>query len=157
MNDGKGQLTVRLDVFLGEDTPGTLGIALADLDGDARMDVVQAQGEHKTAVQENVFSGRGQPPDTAPPSITMVSVVAPASRLSRVVARVHDRKGPSLATEWRRVAVEWPASNRPPSPMRWVGEHLWTAEWPSGLDPATPYRVCATDAAGNPACASPQP
>src|SRR5687768_8619192 len=46
INDGKGHLRVALDVFDGAPTPGTLGIALADLDGDGRMDVVQAQGEH---------------------------------------------------------------------------------------------------------------
>ena len=50
-------------MFDGEPTPGTLGIALADLDGDGRMDVVQAQGEHpKTAIDERVFPGRGLAP-----------------------------------------------------------------------------------------------
>ena len=62
INDGRGHLTVRLDVFDGEATPGTLGLALADLDGDGRMDVVQGQGEHKTAIDERVFSGRGLAP-----------------------------------------------------------------------------------------------
>jgi hypothetical protein len=156
VNDGHGHLTARLDVFSGEDTPGTLGMALADLDGDGRIDVVQGQGEHKTAVQEKVFSGRGLAPDTAAPSVTMVRQL-PMATGARVVARVHDRKSPSLASDWRRVVVEWPASNRPPAAMRWMGEYLWTADWPSGLDRAAPYRVCATDAAGNPACASPQP
>jgi hypothetical protein len=38
------------------------------------------------------------------------------------------------------------------APMRWYGEYLWTAEWPSDIPAVTPYRVCATDAAGNAAC-----
>ena len=157
VNDGKGHLAVRLDVFGGADTPGTLGIALADLDGDGRMDVVQGQGEHQTAVQERVFSGRGLPRDTTPPSITQVARVEAGARPAQVHARVHDRKSPSLASEWRRVVVEFPGSSRPPLPMRWFGEYLWTADWPSDLAAATPFRVCATDAGGNAACASATP
>jgi hypothetical protein len=91
------------------------------------------------------------------PVITLVRAAgAPGGRVVR--ARVHDRKSPSLATEWRRVAVEWttPAGRRE-APMRWYGEYLWTVDWPAGLDSATPYRVCATDAAGNAGCASPTP
>ena len=154
INDGRGHLTVRLDAFAGEDTPGTLGLALADLDGDGRIDVVQGQGEHKTAIDERVFSGRGLSADTAPPSVTMVGVQsAPGGR--RVVhARVHDRKSPSLPFEWRRVAVEWTASSGArEAPMQWYGEYQWRAEWPEGVPPSTPYRVCATDARGNRACA----
>ena len=156
VNDGRGRLTVRLDVFAGDDTPGTLGMALADLDGDARLDVVQGQGEHRTAVQEKVFAGRGLAPDTAPPSITLVRQV-PRESVVRVLARVHDRKSPSLAVEWRRVVVEWPGSAQPPVALRWVGEYLWAADWPATIPRTAPYRVCATDAAGNAACASPQP
>jgi FG-GAP-like repeat len=157
VNDGRGHLTVRLDVFGGEDTPGTLGLALADLDGDGRMDVVQGQGEHKTAVQERVFAGRGLPRDTVPPSISQVARVSPAAGPGRVHARVHDHKSPSLAAEWRRVVVEFPGTSRPPVAMGWRGEYLWMAEWPAGLDASTAFRVCATDAAGNAACAAPAP
>jgi hypothetical protein len=74
-----------------------------------------------------------------------------------VHARIHDRKSPSLATDWRRVVVEWPGTSRPPLPMRWMGEYLWTTDWPAGLEAATAFRVCATDAAGNVACATPIP
>ena len=153
VNDGRGRLTARLDVFDGEPTPGTLGIALADLDGDGRMDVVQGQGEHKTAIQERVFSGRGLNPDAAAPSVTMVAA-ADAPGGGRIVrARVHDRKSPSLATEWTKVVVEWtgPRGGRE-VPMRWYGEYLWRADWPADVPRDAAFRVCATDAAGNSAC-----
>jgi len=154
-NDGRGILSARLDVFDGEPTPGTLGIALADLDGDRRIDVVQAQGEHPKATDERVFSGSGLAPDTAAPSVTMVGVRESGTR-AVVHARVHDRKSPSIATDWQRVAVEWtgPAGKREVA-MRWYGEYLWRAEWPAGVSRQAPYRVCATDAAGNTSCGSP--
>ena len=157
VNDGQGHFTVRLDVFDGEDTPGTLGIALADLDGDHRMDVVQAQGEHETAIDERVFLGRGLAPDTAAPSITMVGTHEAGGK-AVVHARVHDRKSPSLPTEWRRVVVEWttPDGMRE-APMRWYGEYLWLADWPANLARAAQYRVCAIDAAGNYSCSAPTP
>ena len=157
MNDGRGRLHVRLDAFDGPPTPGTLGMALADLDGDGRMDVVQGQGEHPTAVSERVHSGRGLPPDTAPPSVTLVAAAdAAGRRIAR--ARVHDRKSPSLAHEWKEVVTEWTLPAGPRAvPMRWYGEYLWRAEWPANIPAATPFRVCATDAAGNRACANAAP
>ena len=73
-------------------------------------------------------------------------------------ARAHDCKSPSLASEWRRVVATWKTPTGPRDvPMRWYGENLWAADWPADLDPATPYQVCATDAAGNTACESPTP
>jgi hypothetical protein len=154
INDGQGRLSVALDVFSGEPTPGTLGIALADLDGDGRMDVVQAQGEHPEAVDERIFLGRGLPPDTAAPSVTMTGTQDVGGRPA-VYARVHDRKSPSLATEWKSVIVEWTTpAGRHQAPMRWYGEYLWRAEWPAGVDRSSGYRVCATDASGNAACST---
>lgn len=153
INDGRGHLTVRLDAFAGEDTPGTLGLALTDLDGDGRIDVVQGQGEHKTAIDERVFAGRGLAVDTAPPSVTMVAARDAGDGRRVVHARVHDRKSPSLPFEWRRVAVEWMGTaGKREAPLRWYGEYLWRADWPSDLPASTPYRVCATDAQGNTAC-----
>ncbi|HXG88863.1 MAG TPA: VCBS repeat-containing protein [Vicinamibacterales bacterium] len=153
-NDGKGNLTVDLKVFDGEPTPGTLGLALADLDGDGRMDVIQAQGEHPKATDERIFAGRGLAPDKAPPSITLVSATDGALRVVR--ARVHDRKSPSLATEWKKVVVEWTtAQGAREVPMQWYGEYLWRAAWPSDVPASAAYRVCATDAAGNSSCSPP--
>jgi hypothetical protein len=142
---------VRLDVFDGAPTPGTLGLALADLDEDGRMDVVQGQGEHPKAIEERVFLGRGLQPDTAAPSITMVSVQREVVR-----ARVHDRKSPSVPFEWKSVTAEWTtATGTRRHPMRWYGEYLWRADWPADIPADAKLRVCATDAAGNAACAAP--
>lgn len=152
INDGRGHLQVRLDAFDGPPTPGTLGLALADLDGDGRMDAVQGQGEHPKSVEERIYLGRGLQRDTAPPSITMVSVQELKGRRT-VLARVHDRKSPSLAFEWRRVEVEWtmPAGPRRQA-MQWYGEYLWRADWPAAVPPQATYRICATDASGNTSC-----
>lgn len=156
VNDGKGRLQVRLDVFDGPATPGTLGLALADLDGDGRIDVVQGQGEHPKATDERVFLGRGLAPDTAPPSITMVGARVSGAGRRTVVARVHDRKSPTLPFEWRRVVVEWTTSaGLRTAAMRWYGEYLWRADWPDDVAAGAAFRVCATDAAGNGACAAP--
>ena len=151
INDGRGHLTMRDDVFDGEPTPGTLGLALADLDGDGRIDVVQGQGEHPKAFDERVFAGRGLPPDTAPPSITLVSATNGPARVVR--ARIHDRKSPSFAFEWKRVVVEWAtAQGTREVSMQWYGEYLWRAAWPADIPATVTYRVCATDAAGNSRC-----
>jgi hypothetical protein len=139
-------------VFDGDPTPGTLGLALADLDGDGRIDVVQGQGEHPKATDERVFAGRGLPPDTAPPSITLVAASEGQPRIIR--ARVHDRKSPSLPFEWKRVVVEIGADGATRDvPMQWYGEYLWRATWPAGVPVTAPFRVCATDASGNTSCA----
>ncbi|MSO50452.1 MAG: VCBS repeat-containing protein [Acidobacteria bacterium] len=156
INDGKGQLTVAADVFVGPPTPGTLGMALGDLDGDGRMDVVQAQGEHPTAIQERVHLGTGLKPDTAPPVISSVSSTpSPAAGRTIVRARVHDRKSPTLPAEWKRVAVEWTSSAGPQvTPLHWYGEYLWTVELPAAILAGSTFRVCATDASGNSACSN---
>ena len=152
VNDGGGGLTVALDVFQGAETPGTLGMAIGDLDGDGRIDVVQSQGEHETAVQERIHLGLGLALDTAPPSVSAIGVGRHGDGFL-VRARVHDRKSPSLATEWQAVEVRFRLPAGPGSvPMRWYGEYLWRATVPAG---AEAIEVCATDAAGNPACASP--
>jgi len=155
INDGRGRLRLAPGpVFGGADTPGTLGLALADLDGDRRMDVVQAQGEHETAVQERVFFGTGLQPDTAAPRVVVLATAAgPTTGTRAIRARVHDGKSPSLAAEWRTVVVQSRVDGKARStPMRWYGEYLWTAvvDAASGADPA--FRVCATDAAGNEGC-----
>lgn len=149
INDGTGRLRVATGVFVGEETPGTLGLALGDLDGDGRMDVVQSQGEHPTAVQERIFMGRGLEPDRAPPVVTLArEMLLEGERIVR--ARAHDNKSPTLPTEWRGVEVRFLLGGEAgTTPMTWYGEYLWR-----GLVPlaAVELEVCATDAAGLTTC-----
>ena len=149
LNDGKGHLRTANQVFVGDSTPGTLGLALGDLDGDGRMDVVQGQGEVKGAERERIYLGRGLAPDVAPPVVGPVAQ-APSGTGVLVRARVHDRKGPTLPTEWRSVEVRWSSPDGAgATPLVWYGEYLWRAEVPAK---ARGLRVCAVDAAGNESC-----
>ena len=170
INDGAGRLRVATEVFTGPETPGTLGMAIADLDADGRIDVVQSQGEHPTAIQERVFLGRGLAADTVPPVVGTPAIAPDLAPLApddstpradgiRVMARIHDRKSPSLTAEWRGVEVAWrsgeddgttPGAARGTAPMSWYGEYLWRARIPADAREAT---VCASDAAGNRSCA----
>ena len=149
INDGSGRLRVAPDVFTGAETPGTLGMAVADLDGDGRIDVVQSQGEHPTAIQERIFLGRGLAADTAPPVVGTPAAVRDAGGI-RVLARIHDRKSPSLAAEWASVQVTWESTDGEGSvPMSWYGGYLWRTRIPAETQEAT---VCASDASGNQTC-----
>jgi hypothetical protein len=158
LNDGTGKLElVNEDESLLGETYGTLGIALADLDKDCRLDAVQAQGE--VDVAEKVYMGRKIPPDTAPPVITNVEKVSVSgsARDIQVRARVHDNKSPTMPHDWRKVVVRWSADGRThEKSMRWYGENLWSAAIGKPLAGDFDYEVCAKDAAGNGACASPR-
>lgn len=67
-----------------------------------------------------------------------------------VRARIHDRKSPTLPTEWKRVDVRWTSpSGTGATPLVWYGEYLWRAVVPTN---ASGLRVCAVDAGGNETC-----
>ena len=156
VNDGTGGLRQALDVFVGEPTPGTLSMALTDLDGDGRLDVVQGQGEHRTAVAEKIFLGTGLAPDTAPATVTMVEAQPDPEGGIRIRARVHDRKSPSQAAKWRGVDVRYSAAGQDVQvPMQWYGEYLWRVTIEPEDEPGVTFRVCAIDRAGNEACSNP--
>lgn len=69
INDGAGNLSEDPEVFTRDPTTtqGTLCIQVADLNGDARLDVVQGQGE--AATPDKVYIGVTIAPDTAPPVV----------------------------------------------------------------------------------------
>jgi hypothetical protein len=157
MNDGSGKLKLvnRTQSILG-DTPGTLGIAAADLNGDRKLDVAEAQGEG--AWPEKVYLGKNIPADTAPPVITQVEKVSSsgADQPLLVRARVHDNKSPTMPHDWRSVVLRWSTDGQTQqTPMQWYGEYLWRGTIEEPISGDFSYKVCATDTAGNEACASP--
>jgi FG-GAP-like repeat len=151
-NDGHGHFTM-VDTVMTLATPGTLGLAVADLDHDGRLDVVQAQGEAATP-EKVLLANHGVAVDTAPPD---VRIVRPAgAEALEVIARAHDHQSPSRDSDWRRVALEIvEPQGTAPIAMRWHGEYEWAATLPAPPAGGTlRYRVCATDAAGNAACSA---
>lgn len=141
INDGSGGLTLEEPVFDGDESSGTLGFAVADLDGDARPDVVDAQGEVAGHEDERVWLGtQVLDPDTAAPVVV-------AARTGRtVLARVHDNRTPNMPHDWSSVTVRWSGGERD---LTWYGENLFRATVPGA---ARDVEVCAVDGAGNETC-----
>jgi FG-GAP-like repeat len=159
LNDGTGKLKlVNHTQHILSNTPGTLYIAVADLNGDCRLDVVQAQGEEPGSFREKVYLGDKIQPDTAPPVITEVEKVSAsgADRPLQIRARVHDNKSPTMPHDWRSVVLRWRTDGQTHQrSMQWYGEYLWRGMIDKPPAGDFSYEVCATDAAGNKACASP--
>jgi hypothetical protein len=144
INDGFGGLTMVTDAFDAEPSRGTLMMAVADLDGDGRPDVVEAQGEVPGHEGERVYIGSEVlEPDTAAP------IVRAAVSGGAFLARVHDNRTPNLSDDWTSVVARWDGGE---AEMTWYGENLFRATLPDG---AVPVVVCALDAAGNEGCAAP--
>lgn len=132
------------------DTPGTLGIATADLNGDGKLDVVESQGE--LGDPEKVWVGDEIAADTAAPVVLAVEAIGDGANGPRIRARVHDNKSPNRPHDWRAVEVRWIGATEPAVPLQWQGEFLFSATLAAVPTTATGYRVCAIDAAGNEAC-----
>jgi hypothetical protein len=159
VNDGRGHFRAGAPVFAGDPTRGTLGIAIADLDGDHKLDVVHAQGEVATASADKVFFGKSLAPDTAAPWIGALDVRVEANDDVAVRVRIHDRRSPSRPTDWQRVVLQVEHEGaKTEHPLTWYGEYLWRARFASKASTAAAQlRVVATDAAGNTATSPPVP
>jgi hypothetical protein len=151
VNDGHGKFAAAAPVFEGDPTNGTLGIALADLDGDKRIDVVHAQGEVENALAEKVFFGKSIAPDTCAPWIGALDVKQAAAGGPVVVrVRVHDRKSPCMPHDWQRVVLRCSRVEKTKDVvLAWYGEYLWRASVPFESAGKLSFVVVATDAAGN--------
>ena len=119
------------------DTPSTLGVAAADLDGDGRLDLVQGQGEAAFPDRIQLASAMVAV-DTAGPAVVA------AFDGGHVRARVHDHQSPSRAHDFARV---WIDDGGAGIDLAWYGEYLWTASFAGA-----PARVCARDRRGNETC-----
>ncbi|CAN5250076.1 hypothetical protein BH11MYX1_BH11MYX1_14770 [soil metagenome] len=148
INDGSGHFTLAAGSATPDDTPGSLGIAVGDLDGDGRLDVVQSQGEVAFPEKVQLASPSavdGVAIDTQPPVIAIEKVTATSAI---VRARIHDHQSPGRPSDFKNVVLKYGSIT---VPMQWYGEYLWIARRP--LDGyLAHYQVCATDRAGNSAC-----
>jgi hypothetical protein len=146
LNDGSGHFTLANGPSTPDDTPGSLGIAVADLDGDGRLDVVQSQGEvdfpEKVQLATSAIAI-----DTVPPVVSGLEQLTAAG--GTLHARVHDHQSPSHAFDWQRVWVTYNGGTE--VDMKWYGEYLWSAPLPAGL---ASYQVCAKDRRGNQGCSA---
>lgn len=145
LNDGTGKFTLAPDTATPKDTSGTLGVAIADLDEDGRLDLVQGQGE--VADPDKVQLGGAMVAlDTQAPVVRVQA--EPFHNIVR--ARIHDRVAPSHPHDFKSVVVK---IGNDVIAMKWYGPMMWRAELP--LEPSTTeYQVCATDRAGNEKCES---
>jgi len=139
VNDGTGKFTLGA-AATPNDTAGTLGLAVADLDGDGRLDVIQGQGE--SAFPEKV--------QLATPAVKVDAIMPRVNvqlSLDTVVrAQIHDLIGPSHVHDFQSVVVR---ASGMEFPMKWYGGMLWRATLPPGV---LLSEVCATDRQGNTGC-----
>jgi len=143
LNDGAGVFTLDAMAATPNDTPASLGFALADIDGDTRLDVVQGQGEIMNQFAEKLqIAGTGNALDTRGPRVRFARIT------NIVLARVHDFIGPSHPHDFSSVVLRVNGTDRP---MKWYGEQLWRAAI-SLEEMAATLEVCATDRAGNQTC-----
>jgi FG-GAP-like repeat len=143
LNDGTGALTAVEGIFDAAPSRGTLGMAIADLNGDARPDVVEGQGEAPGHQDERIYLATDAiGPDTAPPHMRTATVGA------TILGRISDHRTPNAPHDWQSITARW---NGGQAPMTWYGENLFRATVPTDAGPVT---VCAVDAAGNETCSS---
>ncbi len=144
VNDG-GVFSQSVVATDGPFTPGSLGVALGDLDGDGRLDLVMGQGE--SAFDDAVYLGSDVAADAAPPFMGVPAFDAPHRR---VVVRAHDHLTPVRDGDVGVEAVFSQGTTSRRAQLRHAGEE----QWQTAVEPAdTSVVVCARDRGGLQTCA----
>lgn len=148
INDGTGKFELRQSILSGAPSPHTLSLVFADINNDHKMDIVMGQGEGESMIEERIFIGTNIVADKAKPIISHFDIQQMEGGLSRVKARIHDNKSPSMPQDWQTVVLK---VNDKEVPLDWYGEYLWKADIQE-LSPDDVLEICAMDAAGNQSC-----
>ena len=157
VNDGAGVFTTVAGIYSGKNSPGTLGLAAGDLNGDGRPELVDVQGE--AAFEDYLRLGEGVAADTHPPRIGLVQAFTePQVQPIAVHAEVDDRASP-IGPDSMAVELVYDSDAGGGSvPMAHAGHTLFRAAvdgLPAGATGT--WHVCATDRAGNQACSDDVP
>jgi hypothetical protein len=157
INDGTGHFSLLPAAFpsMGD---STLWFDFADLDGDGRLDCVTAQGESGAFLNKLYLGIDPQPVDKRPPTFRAVEdlpMMASKSDTPAVRFAVSDNatsdQGPRLKKAYVRLKG---ASGDIDVPAVFSGGDLFRAVLPAAKAAGdVEYAACATDAAGNDACA----
>jgi MYXO-CTERM domain-containing protein len=146
LNDSDGIFSASPGEATTDDSPGTLGIGLGDLDGDDRRDLVHGQGE--VAFDDFVqLATSAVAPDTRAPTFAL-ELIDDTEVAGRVHVRILDGHAPSQPTDFVDVELDVDGAA---VPMTWYGAHAWVSA-PGVLESGATYAACATDRAGNRAC-----
>ncbi|MCU0656935.1 MAG: VCBS repeat-containing protein [Polyangiaceae bacterium] len=152
LNDGKGVFSTVLDAFPTTSDP-TLGLDVADLDGDGLLDVVTGQGEGSPRLDRLFLGVAPSKPDTSSPRFRQIEA-PPASILAAQTLRLRLAVTDAFTSEvgqHARVEIAYTTQDSSGTvPARFLGGDLFLAELgPFPGSTQLSLRPRATDPAGN--------
>lgn len=155
LNDGKGRYTPLPDAFPTV-MDATLGLDLADLDGDGLLDAVTAQGEFGDFLNRVYMGVSPQLLDTRPPVFRRVEEIRDGVQGGYIPIRfaVSDISTTDLGPRLDEAKIEITSGTPATVPARFIGGDLFRALIYAAPGETITYRACATDVSGNSACSA---
>lgn len=148
VNDGSGKFSLVQPVLENNNTPHTLSMVVADINGDCKLDIIMGQGEGTEDLEERIFIGTAVQPDAAGPIIANVAVRQDSlSGRWKVLSRIHDHKSPLNAFDFKSVNL-LDGKNNLLGAMNWYGEYLWVSHFDND-DSIEEVVIRATDKCDN--------